>query len=339
MFGRNQAQLPTASGGNTSRSFFASADDGSARSIHLQNPIVKQWKRSSRERKITYISMVSCLLSLFIGWRWLMYYSAYLNINCNSTDCFLKLAGTGRFKKVNLQIPRHQISAVNGIKVSSWGVVQEDKVNMNNEWKQLQKTKKGKKQKNSAINSYKGPDENGHYLSYAVILKDKGSSVPKTEQDGDQQHEKLADLESSEKDLSELVGHFGERLPSGEVRISMRQFGATQTHRRVRNMVSKLDSYISKRRQKLTVRESAPANWKAILMIVFGLVGFLISILIGLFWDENDEGYRKKEGGPGARRRDVKKKEDNPYGMPSRYEVSTQPNVRSRATNNLSRRR
>lgn len=347
--------LPTASNAPSSRSFFSSkSNDGSARSIHLQNPILLQWNRSSRERKITYIVMVSCFFGMIFGWRWLMFSNAYLKVECNSTDCFLKMAGPGRYSKINLELPRHQLSAVNPIKVSATGQITKDKVNLNEEWRILNNKQRGnKKKKNShAINSFKGPDDDGNYLTYAIILKDKtaAAAAAKPNEGGTAEEdtknkpaEVLQDLEGNEKDLSALVGTFGERMENGNIRIVMRQFGTQQTHRRVRNMVSKLDSYIAKRRQKLTVRESVPANWKAILLVVFGLVGFLLSILLSLFWDESDETtyQKKKEGGPGARRRTEVKQEDNPYGRqtPSRYEVSTMPNVRSRTSATTTRRR
>lgn len=314
----------------------------------MQNPIVVQWNRSSRERKISYIVMVSCFFAMIIGFRWIMYYNAYLKVECNSTDCYLKLAGPGRHKKINMEIPRHQLSSVTAIKMTTAGDVIKDKVNMNEEWRKLNaKQRGGKKKSNSAINSYKGPDEEGLYLSYAIVFKDKTSSPAMQgkkdhDDDDDKPAQSQSDLEGKEKDLSELVGAFGQRLENGDVRVAMRQFGASQTHRRVRNMVSKLDSFIGKRRQKLTIRETVPANWKAILLVVFGLVGFLLSLLLGLFWDENEQDvYKKKEGGPGARRRaDGNKKEDNPYGRqtPSRYEVSTKPNIRGSRTSATRRR-
>ena len=272
-----------------------------------------------------------------------MFYNAYLKVECNSTSCFVRFASLGRYKKISMQIPRHQIVAANAVKVSPTGEIKEDKVNLNEEWRNIQKMKSAKKgkNKNSAINSFKGPDANGNFLSYAIIFKDKSDFVKKEKEGDDDKAHVLSDLETNEQDLSNIVGTFGERLENGDIRVNMRQFGVTQTHRRVRNMTSKLDSYITKRRQKLTIRETAPANWKAILMVVFGLVGFLLSLLIGLFWDENDEHLKKKEGGPGARRRSDVKKEDNPYGrqFPSRYEVSTVPSVRARPSATTTARR
>lgn len=272
-----------------------------------------------------------------------MYYNAYLRMECNSTDCFVKFASPGRYKKINIEIPRHQVAASAAIKVSPSGKIKEDKVNLNEEWRRIQKTQGGKKKKNTAINSHRGPDENGNYLTYAIIFKDKSNfDKDKNPEDDEIQAEKLSDLETNEKDLSALVDTFGDRLENGDVRVQMRQFGVTQTHRRVRNMTSKMDSYVAKRRQKLSIRESAPAAWQAILMVVLGLVGFLLSILIGLFWDENEEHQRKKEGGPGTRRRPEGKRDENPYGRqtPSRYEVNTMPiHTRARTSSTTTRRR
>jgi hypothetical protein len=249
-----------------------------------------------------------------------------------------------------MELPRHQIKDVRAVKVSPHGEVKEDNVNLNEEWRNVQKMKSGggKKtsKKNSAINSFQGPDENGNFLSYAITFKDKTDFRNKEGDDDEVKAEKLSDLEGNEKDLSALVGTFGERLENGDIRVVFRQHGLTQTHRRVRNMHSKLDSYIKKRRQKLNVRESPAASWQAILLVVFGLVGFLLTLLIGLFWDENDiYESNKKEGGPGVRRRHHQhadlKKDDNPYGRqtPSRYEVSTRPSIRARSGGTTTRRR
>ena len=78
----------------------------------------------------------------------------------------------------------------------------------------------------------------------------------------------------------------------------MRHFGLSQTRMRVRSNVNKVESYIKRRRQKLLLKESATLPWQGILCLVFGLVFFLLVILLGQFFEEEP----RKQGGPGSRR-------------------------------------
>lgn len=154
---------------------------------------------------------------------------------------------------------------------------------------------KGKKKKTT---SYKGPDQNSHYPSYRITLRDASNNKQaNSEQTGDS-----VDGSAEPEDVSlAAVDAFMERGEGDERTIIIRQFGIQQSRRRVKTTAQKIDSYIKRRRHKLTVKENAPPSWQGILMLVLGLFGLLLSLLIGQFWDEATP--TRRQSGPGARSR------------------------------------
>jgi hypothetical protein len=153
-----------------------------------------------------------------------------------------------------------------------------------------QRDKKGKKKKGYKSGAYKGPDENGLYRSYQIKFHPKTPShVEKTEEDiGD------GDFSSIQQYLdTDRTDEGGEVLV-----LNMRKFGLAQSRTRIRSMVNKVESYIKRRRQKLLVKESAPLPWQGLLFLIFGLLGLMLTLIIGQFWEETP----RKQGGPGARR-------------------------------------
>jgi hypothetical protein len=168
---------------------------------------------------------------------------------------------------------------------------------------------KGKKKKYST-GSYKGPDDKGEYKSYSIKFRMKSpDDVEKTEDDvPDGDFSPVANYMNKEEDMYVL---------------HMRQFGLSHSRTRIRSMNNKIDSYLKRRRQKLIVKESANLPWQGILCLIFGLLGFMLTLLIGQFWEETP----KRHGGPGTRRTPVKTKtstRERPSfvvdtGRPSKY--------------------
>ena len=157
--------------------------------------------------------------------------------------------------------------------------------------------KKGKKK---TTTSYKGPDNNGHYPSYRITLRDASNNQQQrsSEQTGDSVDggaEIVEDVSLAPLDA------FLERGEGDERSIIIRQFGIQQSRRRVKTTAQKIDSYVKRRRHKLTVKENAPPSWQGILLLVLGLFGLLLSLLIGQFWEE--AAPTRRQSGPGARSR------------------------------------
>ena len=139
---------------------------------------------------------------------------------------------------------------------------------------------KNKKKKGT----YKGPDENGEYKSFSLRFKKKTpDDVERPEGMVDSDFEPVRQYLEEEGDLFAL---------------HMRKFGLSQSRTRVRSSINKVESYNKRRRQKLVIKESATLPWQGILCLIFGLLGTMLTLLIGQFWDETPNKY----GGPGSRR-------------------------------------
>jgi hypothetical protein len=170
----------------------------------------------------------------------------------------------------------------------------------------------GKKKKYNT-GSYKGPDEKGEYKSYALKFRMKSpDDVEKTEDD-------VAD-----GDFSQVLQYM--HLEDDLYVLHMRQFGLFHSATRIRSMINKIDSYLKRRRQKLIVKESANLPWQGIVCLIFGLLGLMLTLLIGQFWEETP----KRQGGPGTRRTPMKTSRERPKfvvdtGRPSKYPPGYQP--------------
>jgi len=364
-------------GGSSSNSFSLplggfgdKKNDGSARSIHLQSPVVTKWQRSSQAVKISYSVAFCSFWIVVFGWRLLTYQSAAINLECTSFDCTFSMYGVGREKKIRLTLPRHQVIGTRPVKVDKSGVIVNDNVDMNSEWKyQPERGGKAKNKKKSQSQNYKGPDKDGNYLTYFITVRDrdaKTEAARKAEQNsnGDDGEDSSEIKDAESVDLSPIM-KFAVPAPqkegetdgaTKEIRVVMRQHGIQQSRRRVRNMTQKIDSFAKKRRHKLSVKESASPDWRAILMLVLGGCSFLLSLLLGLFW-EDEEATTRQVSGPASRRRMQQQQQrqtmsnakrgtsynsggsapkgtggpsGNPYQRttPSRYEVNTQPSLR-----------
>ncbi len=147
--------------------------------------------------------------------------------------------------------------------------------------------KKGKK-KGSNQKYKKGPDEKGKFKTFRILFHEQSPN----KNDNEEQ-----DLDSSDGDFG-VIKKYMNVEEEGLISLHFRHFGLDQSRTRVRANVNKIDSFIKKRRQKLLVKENATLPWQGILCLIFGVVGLLLTLLIGQFWDETP----KRQGGPGARR-------------------------------------
>ena len=300
-------------------SFQSNKGDGSARSIHVKAPISQQWKRATPMIKASWIGTFSCLFLMFFGYRNLRYYNSALNLNCTTRDCHIKIVPIGRKRGVRLNFSRLQLKNAYPVRTTRDGKYVDNNVSAH---ESDLSNKKGKKPKYS---SYKGPDKDGYYLSYALIFQEKGSFDANTTQSLPQ--------EEQPQDLSPLYP-FVEHTDEG-LRMVVGQFKRGVTKRRTRTMVQKISSYVSRRRSKLLVKENAAPSWVAVLMMVVGLVGFLLALLLGQFWEEDL--VKNPLKGPGVRRSAIDR-DSMARATPARYEVSTQPRNNGGASQTIRKR-
>jgi hypothetical protein len=171
--------------------------------------------------------------------------------------------------------------------------------------------KKHKKYKRPSGYNNRGPDAMGKYKTYRIKIL---QSDPETN-DGEDSNK---NNNNNDGDFSKIKEYMSEDVEEGMYTLHFRNFGLSQTRMRVRSNISKVESYIKKRRQKLLLKESASLPWQAILCLVFGLVGALLTILIGQFYEEEP----RRQGGPGARRsynnNNSYRSNSNKRGTPSR---------------------
>jgi hypothetical protein len=208
--------------------------------------------------------------------------SASIWVTCHQQECTLEVTPPGS-RTLTVVFARTQFHSAQAIKTDKAGKF----IEIDTDKYEVPKRQKGKKKyKNSQYQ--KGPDEQGRYRTYRLKFYEKSpDGMERTETDApDGDFSILKDF--LENDDNE----------PGVKMLPMRMFGLSQTRTRVRSNINKVESYIKKRRQKLILKESATLPWQGILCLVFGLLGFLLTLLIGQFWDEPERPVR----GPGARR-------------------------------------
>jgi len=280
--------LPLGGGGS-------GALDGSGRSIKMDAPVVKAWKKASGYTRWTYYFLGFTLFTIFYGFRTLRYWNASIWLTCHQQECTLEITPPGT-RTMTVIFPRTQLQSAQPIKTDKDGnfiEIDRDKYEP--------PPRKGQKKTKKYSSNSRGPDSDGRYKTYRInLLKES----PK----GDDKDNVI------DSDFSEVKKYLNEE-DDGMYSLHFRQFSLTQTRLRIRSNINKVESYVKKRRQKLLIKESAILPWQGILFLVFGLVGLLLTILIGQFWDEAP----RKQGGPGARRQSSSyRRSSSSRRMPSR---------------------
>ena len=298
--------------------------DGSASSIQTPWMIQKNWQRTEKPVRITYICIIVGILMIWYGVRFISYYNGSVNINCHSTACDLIIYPIGFQRKIQLHnIPRQQLINVQPVKTLLNGTfVTDQNIQLNEAYNKRNKYSKHQNPNYSKGASYKGPDSNGHYLSYAFVLQDKNNDDErrigmidvdnKSDSSGDG-NSKNDDQTSSipEVDLTPLFPFLQKvdedqsssnnavRTPP-KYRLIPKTFGARHSQRRVRSMILKIESYVKFKRQKLVIIETASPAWQGIVLIVLGVVTVMITCTLGQFTNDyyaTPQQYR----GPGMR--------------------------------------
>lgn len=215
---------------------------------------------------------------------------------CHTEQCTLSISPQGWGKKQIVTFPRRQLLRAEAIKVDKDGTFVELSPRLDNfdDFPRKGKNKSGKQ-----VSSYKGPDKKGHYPSYRIVLREGSRKPVNNEQTGDSV-DGAAEPEIEDVKLTDLYAYL-KKEENDEYSITIRQFGISQSRRRVKTTVQKIESYIKRRRHKLAAKESAPPAWQGIVMLVLGLFGLLLALLLGQFWEESSP--NRRQSGPGTRNR------------------------------------
>jgi len=225
-------------------------------------------------------------------------------LTCHLQECTLEITPPGT-RTMTVIFPRSQLHNAHAIKTDKNGkFVAMDTLRD----KPLDPRRKKKKNKGNPDWHNKGPDSQGRYGTYEIKFWKKSPESDNKDNFKD-------------ADFAEVKDYFRE-IGDDMYGLSFRHFSLSQSRMRVRSNVNKVESYVKRRRQKLLIKESATLPWQAILCLVFGLVGTMLTCLIGQFWDDEP----RRQGGPGARRSHQKSYRGNGGGRrnPSRPSSGSQ---------------
>lgn len=230
-----------------------------------------------KSKSIDAISNIFCSLFLSLN------EPASIWLTCHQQECTLEITPPGTRTK-SVVFPREQLHSAQAIKTDKVGnfiSLDTDK------YEPPTKRKKKKKKKTGTAWQSRGPDAEGRYKTYRInFLKEKPEDTSRKSRN---------DLEFT--DFSEVSDYIS--ISENDMfTLHFRHFSLTQSRMRVRSNNNKVESYVKRRRQKLIIKESANLPWQGIVCLVFGLVGVLLTLLTGQFWDEAP----RRQGGPGARR-------------------------------------
>jgi hypothetical protein len=307
------------------------------------------WQRASAAVRTSWIVLIVGFVMLLYGWRWVRYSSAGVALTCHSLACDITIYPIGFHRSIKISnIHRQQLSNVMGIKTKRDGTFVTDQNVVLMEPYTTKKKGKSKSSSYAKSSAYKGPDENGHYLTYAILLRDRDTSKPDIVVNGEEETETVPEVDLTPLlpylDAIESTSDSAKMEPHPpQYRLIPRKFGTRHSQRRVRTMVQKIESYMKHRRQKLVVIENAAPAWQGIVLIVVGAMVVLITCAVGQFYDE------VAHRGPGVRRKEQLKKHNpspstiiakrkmvvqnvNQLATPLQYEVRTAPNVAVSAT-------
>ena len=186
--------------------------------------------------------------------------------------------------------------------------------------KRKYKQKYPKYKKNQSGNWNSGPDANGNYDSYVIVLRD---SVPIIENeegtvpndvDASQrkQRQMAAQRRSAMNDpnsLSSLLAPFilNSNTDSMEFTIHLRDFNLGKTRRLARTTVAQINAWTKRRRAHCIVRESRPVAWQGLVLLILGIFSITLCLLIGQFWEEYDP---TKVGSYKKRMMEIRKREE-----------------------------
>lgn len=335
----------------------SSMNDGSGKSIKMEAPLAKAIRSADGFIKGSYVWFFVSILFIWGGWSWIRRNSASMILDCNSSGCTLTIQRPYYFlprnsssgipvkskskRKTKIEIKRDQLVRADNIKwdpesqqiLMNYGLNSptyssqqqntdeedgEGGANRPNKpWNQHKKKKKKKQYKQSGHYRHGGPDADGNYDSYVIVLRDPLPPSFESDEEADpnespskkMQRQMAAQHNSMTHDPNSLAsilapyaitedGSDRVLTSSTEYIIHPRDFNLGQTRRLARSNVSKINAYAKGRRASCILRESRPVAWQGLVLLILGIFSVVLCLLLGQFWEEHDPtkvgSYRKR---------------------------------------------
>ena len=255
-------------------------------------------------------------------------------LTCTSKSCELEITPPGPPKVTRITILREQIIRSDVVKVDADGevvrVLEGTAASgvMPHRYTSADKKKRGKAKGPRYDLGDKGPDEDGNYDSYVLVIREDGADtsasanekedgvdvdgdgdVSSGSEDGKTQRKPGKHPTNSLEPLNRII----EPNDKGEYIFHMRRFNLGQSRRKALSTVTRINSYIRNRRHKLAVRETKHVAWQAIVAIVLGLFSLILSLLCGQFFEPE---HIHSVIGPGTRSRSLRSAGSRPRRAP-----------------------
>jgi hypothetical protein len=210
--------------------------------------------------------------------------------------------------------------------------------------KDKRKKKKSRNKKKGDTDKYKtyyrtGPDADGNYDSYAVVVRDPLPSTFDGDEGSDpdespskrmqrQMAARHYSMMNDPNSFASLIAPFAiTSSDSMEYVIHLRDFNVGQTHRTARTSVSKVNAYTTGRRTNFVLRESRPVKWQGLVFVILGIFSLVLCLLLGVFWEEYDP---TKVGSYRKRMAEMRKRNESKKLAAQRKNVIKRPQTRNR---------
>lgn len=206
-----------------------------------------------------------------------------------------------------------------------------------NKQKGRNKKKKKYKKKGGRYYTRTGPDANGNYDSYTVVIRDLvpisfeeevGAGISSDHTDEGPSKKMQRQMEARHLQMMHDPTSFASRIApfailgedALEYVLHLRDFNVDKTHRLPRTTVSKINAYVNKKRSSFVLREARPVSWQGLVLIILGIFSLVLNLLLGTFWEEYDP---TKVGSYKSRMTEMRKRaEANKLAMQKRRAAS-----------------
>lgn len=266
MFRRKKTELPLS---------LSSSIEGSGKSIHVDAPIMRSIKQTSTCTKSSYVIVLISLFMIIGGWRKIIYNRAHLILTCHMSSCSLDV--------VEPNTPRSHTL------ISRKQIVRTDYVKLDDSTGEIVEVLQGSYRPRAGRKG-KGKKYSKYFDSYTLVLKDHN-----TEEMGEMKEHIESFSAHAQKSLipynelsASAIQKIGivRNITTGEHLCILRRYWGN--HRAWANF-SRLKSYVQGRRNSVTIREYRSPSVLGILLIVFGIFTMVFSLILGQFWNDNDD--------------------------------------------------